>query len=618
MKFSKFVFLYLLFPISILTCLPLFGSEDFSLDGEVSLPSDILETIEQLKENPIDINSATYDELIQIPYITPLLAMRIEDYTKQNKLFNDTKDLLLIGGFNEPLLLKISPYITIKRRKISFEKGKIKWKTIWSKKSPAEEGYKGNPFKVSNKIQYRNSLITLGGSAYKDAYERSYFDFYTLYCYIQKDNHGIILGNYALDIGERLILGYPGFVFKSSGIVKGREYLIRPYTSGFEDFSFRGCAIKKEWKLLYSSLFVSDKKVDATIEDTVVKRIIYETGYHRSETEIEKKDRIQERLIGGIIGGGNERVRISTTSLFAKYDKTVEPDSSHYYRFSGKSYGLTGVHVVYNKSNLSLWSEYAFCHSTKGMGGILGVSCKPHNTTISMLFRNYGEKFYSPRAFSFCESEVRNEQGFYIYINSKLRNDFLISGYFDIFNRQHPTYFNPLSTKGYETFLSSEKRIMNSKLYVRYKRKEKNSYRWEGMSLRYERQNLRLSIDTDIDKRKKFRILWEGIIFYVPDLRLQEMGNLISLSFKSEIIKDALFESGIVFFETESYNSRIYLFINDIPGSMYTRSFFGKGFDFYVLIKGRVLDNLRVYGKVEMEKNDRIFNRIYKVGMEWR
>lgn len=613
---SSIIRIYSVLVLLFLSYFPLLGSEDFSLDKEVSLPSDLLETLDKLKENPIDINSATYDELLQIPYITPLLAMRIEDYRKKKKVISYTKDLLKIAGFNKPLLRKISPYITLRMKRI--KRGAIRWKTIASNKYPLEEGYSGSSLKISNRIRYNDEHIAVGGAAYKDAYEKSYIDFYTLYCYIQKNDYGIIAGDYALDIGERLIVGYPGFIFKSSGIVKGREYFIRPYSSGFEDYSLRGCALSKDWKRLKSGFFVSDKKEDATIEDGVVKRVIYETPYHRSETEIEKKDKIRERLVGGFIGGGSERLRITATSLFAYYNKRVEPDSAHYYRFRGNRYGLAGVHAVYNMKNISLWSEFAYALFTKGSGIIIGATCTSNNTSVSFLYRDYTEKFYSPRAFSFCESEVRNERGFYTYVTSKLPQHFYFSGYIDIFNRQHPTYFNPLSTRGYEAFTSIEKRITMSNIYVRYKRKEKDNYQWEDKNLKYERQNLRLTIKTEIDKSVNFKALWEGMIFYVPYIGLQETGNLLSLSFKSAIFNEVVFESGLVFFQTDSYYSRIYLFLNDIPGFMYTRPFYGKGKDFYLLVKVRVLNNLRIYGRVEREEKEEKTERIFKIGLEWR
>jgi hypothetical protein len=96
------------------------------------------------------------------------------------------------------------------------------------------------------------------------------------------------------------------------------------------------------------------------------------------------------------------------------------------------------------------------------------------------------------------------------------------------------------------------------------------------------------------------------------------MGNLFLVSYKSEIFDEVVLESGLVFFETDSYNSRIYLFLNDIPGSMYTKAFYGEGRNIYLLLKTRIFDNIRIYGRIErLDKEDNT-DKIYKIGLEWR
>lgn len=619
---SNFTFHFYIFQLSILIFLffchlPVLADEDFTLDKEVSLSSDILETLEELKGNPLDLNSATYNEFLQIPYITPLLATRIENYRKKKGPFSRKDDLLQIAGFNKPLLDKVEPYITVKAKALKIPKGKIQVRTTFSKKLPEKEGYTGDAIKLSNKLKYEQGPLMIGGGTYKDSYERNYLDFYTLYCYYQQDHYSIIIGDYAIAVGEGLISGYPGFVFKSSGIIKGKEYFIRPYFSGFEDYSLRGAALRKKLGSMNAGLFVSHKKEDATIEDGVVKTVKYETGYHRTETEEDKKDRIQEKLLGGNLEYKNSDFQLSMTSLVAYYHRKVEPDSTHYFRFCGDKYGVAGAHTVYNMENLSFWSEFSHSLFSQANGFILGTSFSPQKTSISILYRDYSEEYYSPRAFSFCENEVRNERGLYTYVRMKLPSRLYFSGYIDIFKRPYATYFNPLSTEGYGAFSSVEKRLGKTSIYLRYKRKEKNSHLWNGNNLKYERQNVRIGLESKLEKGTIMKAIWEGTIYYVPYINLQDKGNLISFLVRTQISDNSRFETGIVFFETDSYNSRLYLFINDIPGSMNIKPFYGSGKDFYVLMKSRLMDKLRIYGKVEIMQKEET-EKLYSAGLEWR
>ncbi|GAJ19367.1 unnamed protein product, partial [marine sediment metagenome] len=78
-----------------------------------------------------------------------------------------TNDLLKIAGFNKPLLRKISPYITLRLKRI--KRGAIRWKTIASNKYPLKEGYSGSSLKISNRIRYNDEHIAVGGATYKDA-----------------------------------------------------------------------------------------------------------------------------------------------------------------------------------------------------------------------------------------------------------------------------------------------------------------------------------------------------------------------------------------------------------------------------------------------------------------
>ncbi len=62
---------------------------------------------------PLNINTATFDELVALPEIGETLAQRIIDYRDQNGDFTDVQDLLQIPGMTASTLEKIRPYITV-------------------------------------------------------------------------------------------------------------------------------------------------------------------------------------------------------------------------------------------------------------------------------------------------------------------------------------------------------------------------------------------------------------------------------------------------------------------------------------------------------------------------
>ena len=62
---------------------------------------------------PININTATVEELAILPEITPHLAGKIVAYRKRHGRFGRADDLLRINGINEEILRQFEVYITV-------------------------------------------------------------------------------------------------------------------------------------------------------------------------------------------------------------------------------------------------------------------------------------------------------------------------------------------------------------------------------------------------------------------------------------------------------------------------------------------------------------------------
>jgi len=62
----------------------------------------------------VDINRATYDELLRIPYIGDKTAQEIIRRREEKGRFKDFEELLTVKGIKEKNFQKFSPYLTIK------------------------------------------------------------------------------------------------------------------------------------------------------------------------------------------------------------------------------------------------------------------------------------------------------------------------------------------------------------------------------------------------------------------------------------------------------------------------------------------------------------------------
>jgi comEA protein len=63
---------------------------------------------------PIDLNTATSEQLQRLPGVGPVTAQRILDYRKKSGPFQSVDDLLAVKGLSTKRLEKIRPYVMVK------------------------------------------------------------------------------------------------------------------------------------------------------------------------------------------------------------------------------------------------------------------------------------------------------------------------------------------------------------------------------------------------------------------------------------------------------------------------------------------------------------------------
>lgn len=76
-------------------------------------PSAATSPTEPQVQFPLDINTATVDELMTLPGIGATLAQRIVDYRSENGAFESLSDLLNVDDIGQTRLENILDYITI-------------------------------------------------------------------------------------------------------------------------------------------------------------------------------------------------------------------------------------------------------------------------------------------------------------------------------------------------------------------------------------------------------------------------------------------------------------------------------------------------------------------------
>jgi len=62
---------------------------------------------------PVNLNTASADQLATIPGVGPRMAERIIDYRQKNGSFKKVEDLMNVSGIGEKNFLKMRPLVTV-------------------------------------------------------------------------------------------------------------------------------------------------------------------------------------------------------------------------------------------------------------------------------------------------------------------------------------------------------------------------------------------------------------------------------------------------------------------------------------------------------------------------
>lgn len=64
-------------------------------------------------QNKLDLNRASFKDLLRLPGIGPTLALRILDYREEHGQFNSIEELLNVKGIGPALLERLREHLTV-------------------------------------------------------------------------------------------------------------------------------------------------------------------------------------------------------------------------------------------------------------------------------------------------------------------------------------------------------------------------------------------------------------------------------------------------------------------------------------------------------------------------
>ena len=428
------------------------------------------EVVSELAAHPIDINSASRDDLERIPFLTNKQIEDICEYLYRYGRMQTLGELMLIESLDRQRcqLLQCLVYIGEEPPQ-SFPS----WANIMkygqqqlmlTAKIPAyerkgdREGYLGWPYRHDLRYQFSYSqYVKAGMTAAQDAGEpfmagrnKAGYDFYSPYLMVRNMGRlkAAVVGCYRLKVGLGLVVNNDFSLGKLALLsqMTRQQSTLHAHSSRSESNYLQGAAATVSIaKALDVTAFASYRAIDATLTpDSQAIRTIVTSGYHRTDSEMNRKHNAHQWLTGASLHFRKSGFHAGLTATATGLDRELKPQNGQLYRqiyATGKSFWNASVDYGYTSRRLSVSGETATgsCH---GVATLNMVSCSPTDALdIMALWRMYSYRYYSLFARSFSDAgSVQNESGFYAGINWRPSSHWSLTAYTDYAQFAWPRY----------------------------------------------------------------------------------------------------------------------------------------------------------------------------------
>ena len=365
-----------------------------------TIPDDLVEYLQELRDNPVNLNDTSGLTLEGLPFLTDFQRRALRAYISQNGQMVSLNELFVINGVDTVTIRLLMDFAKVEPVEGSragigelLRQGHSTMvagtKTVFPRgRGYQEDIYAGSPFRTYFRYSFKSgNRISLQISGDNDAGERFGFvanDHYRQYGFDYYGYHlmlndfgrmkRMIIGKYQLQFGQGATL-WSGFAPWMSDVISLRRYGagIRPASAFCEYGYLRGAATTiallpdESRNALDLTVFYSNVDRDATMsavsseDGEPIFRSIYQSGYHRTDTEQSKKWQLGEQLYGGHLQFGNRNLAVGATAYATLFENAIAPASYAYntFAFRGKENFNFGVDATYNYRNLTVFGEAA-------------------------------------------------------------------------------------------------------------------------------------------------------------------------------------------------------------------------------------------------------------------
>lgn len=596
-----------------------FAEEDLSED----MIENIYAELEYLEVNPLNLNAVSKEQLEQFPLLTAEQSASLYNFLSLNRPLYSIYELRNVKLLDYNTVALILPFFVVESPPeksptpneilkggrhdlhLRFDKTLTKragyhdYSDSILEKYPNRK-YVGEDFYTSLRYRFSSSdHLQMGFTAEKDPGEKfirkgsaKTFDHYGYHFVLQDLGvlKSLVVGDYRVSWGQGLVLNNDFMLPKSWGMNR----LIRQTQSPKSHFStseygyFRGVASTIGIGDLSLSTIFSRKKIDTNLSESGEITSFKTDGYHRTPGELVKKHNTREQVEGINLNIKKDHFQIGISSIHYRYDRRYNPRLKIYnqYVMRDSTNMNTSIDYLYRAGNLSFAGETAM--GKNGAVATINILRYSPSSELSMiaLHRYFPVRYQGMYANAFKESgDVSNERGLYLGVSCSPFRRVRVEMYADIVQFPWPKYNIDRPSKALDLyFLTTYNPTSVSSIQLRYKfkQKEKNQLK-SDINIKsiepYHTQKIRLRYEYTSVNDWNFRTTADAVIYketYTPI----EKGMMLSQNIRYAWSDQSSSDIFVAYFDSPSYNARLYSYERSLVSSFYIPSFYGNGFRF--------------------------------------
>lgn len=609
-----------------------------SLSEELPEDTDLSELSEKWAyylKHPIDLNKTDGTELAELQFVDPLLLQRLIEHRQVSGDFINVLEIQSIDGFDPRIVNLLVPFVKVgenspftgsKFKDFSHEFMLRYGRTLEKTKGyqildTTRSRYLGDPNRYA--IRYRANLkdkIRLAINMEKDAGEPFFkdkqklgFDFYGISLSVKAIGpvRNLVVGDYALQFGQGLSM-WNGLSFGKGGLVQNtaRQGVgIKQYSSLNEVDFMRGITGTLRLRRFEVTPYFSYRAIDANVDDNIEPRVIKtiaKTGLHRTPTEQHYRNAAHQMTYGLNVLWRYNRFKAGINFNQSQLDviKLRGTANRQQYDFEGDVLRNISLYTNYTIRNIHLFGEYA-SSLDGGTALLVGaiVSLHPRLSTV-VLVRDYKKNYHTFYGQGFGESSsTSNEEGVYAGLTYQLARKLVWSNYVDVFRFPEAKYQADTGSVGAD-FFSQLSYIWYKKgqLTLRYRNRLKQvNYVGEGQTesglVNSAKQQLRIEFQYKLNRIWTIRYRAEANLLQ-KEYENDNKGYMFyqDIFWKPEVGKIQL-NSRIAYFQTDTYDNRIYAYENDVLYASGFGMYASSGWRTYLNLRYRINHNLDIWTK---------------------